>query len=194
MLEIVSWPDTRRQDLSSTKSKKTAYKVATLVIAGVLGIIYVTIRFFAANRGEQINQSLRGNLYGDGIFSREAKLITAIGVCFLLFFLVTTGIRKLFAALGIEEEVIIGSRGMRKSDLSGAKTGQLYLRNWKRQLTYFAVWVAVGGLIFLLRPAPKFLPLLYLVPLFIVIYKMAQRKKQALQGESKNEDQGKVDE
>ena len=118
-------------------------------------------------------------------FSPEAKLITAIGVCFLLFVLVTTGIRKFFAALGIEKEISFR--------VYNATTGELHSQGVKRKTAFVAVGVAVVGFAFLLQADPRFMQLLFLVPLSIVIYKIAQRKKQALQAESKNEEQGKVD-
>ena len=106
---------------SYEQKQKVSTAVATIAVAGCLGIIYVAIRAFAADGGEQIKDF--SNLE-DGIFSSNTKLISTIGmatgVIVLLFLLLTGAIGKIFAIVGIKKEY--------KSWGGKIKTGQLYVR------------------------------------------------------------------
>ena len=168
--------------MSYEQKQKVSTAVATIAVAGCLGIIYVAIRAFAADGGEQI----RGfSSLEDGIFSSNTKLISTIGVAtgviLLLFLLLTGAIGKLFALLGIKKEYVNWGGKI--------KTGQLYVRRLKLQLALVGVFCVVVALAFKLKPDPKFAPFLLVIPIFIAVFRFMKVRKQTSQAENTEEEQ-----
>jgi hypothetical protein len=125
-LEAENTEDGQGNADSYEQKQKVSIAVATIAVAGCLGIIYVAIRAIAADGGEQIKDF--SNLE-DGIFSSNTKLLSTIGVAtgviLLLFLLLTGAIGKIFAILGIKKEYVNWGGKI--------KTGQLYVRKGTSQ-------------------------------------------------------------